>query len=789
MMKYFLTILLACLMLVACGSSEEQAKARYDKATALLEEGKLEEARIEVKNAIKADPELAEAYLLLAKIAVADQNWQGAFANFTRTVELAPDLIEARLGLGQMYLLSGELEKAEAEARVVLENEPDNVDGHLLRATILLQRDDLEGAKRIFSTVLAENPGNTDAVLGLVRLDDMRGDLAGARSRLDEALKDNPESNVLLFRAATLAAQAGDLEMAEARFNQLMELVENKSPLRLQVAKLHEQAGDLDKAEKEMALLVEDNPEVVEYRLGLVGLYLRKGDPQKAEEVLVRAPQTEEPDIRLSLALAEVSMQQGEVERAKAVLRAVADEQADHPLSVRALLGLGNILGTEGDVAQALAVFEEAVERDPSPEVLFQRGKARLVMQDFEGALADLRVVAAKVPENHEARLLLAQALLAQDNSLLAMEELHSILLDDPGFSPARNLLIAYHVRHGQWDMAAEEMDVLLEREPESALLRVSRGDVEVARGDAGAAREYYLQAMDLPDGKVPALLKLGDLANADKDMAAALDYFDQALAENPKSYAAIERKALTLMAAERKDEATAFGDEVLGRMPEDPVVLEIFGRVAMSMGDSELAESRFRKAGELAPDWLVPYRRLIGVYLAADEVDKVMAECRATLEKNPDALVEAFLLGQLLQTQGENQEAEDVYVALLGKHPDFLPAVNNLAYLIAETTDDKARLGEALELAKRAAVDDAPEALDTLGWVYHRLGDQELAIQNLGKALEANPDNPTIAFHLAVAQADAGNKAEAKRIAEKTLADGKDFPERAQLEELLGTL
>ncbi len=791
MMKRFLIIcvLPICLLLAACGSSEEQAKSHYEKAAQLFEAGNTDEARIEAKNAVKADPEFAEAYLLLAKVSVAAQDWRGAFANFNRAAELNPNLVEARLGRGQIYLLSRQPDQAETEAQAVLELEPDNVDAHLLKAAILLQTEDLEGAERIFTSIQAEHPENTDAILGLVRVDEMKGNTAAATMRLDKAIAENPGSNVLLLKAAGMAEAAGNLDTAEARYLQLMNVVPNKAPVRLQLAKLHQRAGDLERAEKEMTQLVEENPDVPDYRLGLTGLLVQRKEFARAEEVLLSAPETDEPDIRFDLALAEVYMQQGETDRAKAKLRAVADERSDHPLSVKALVALGTVLAQEGDLNQALSVFEEAAERDPSPEVLFNRGKVKLAMQDYEGAMADLRVVTTELPDHLEARLLLAQSLLAQDNTLLAIEELHGILQSDPDFLPARNLLIAYYMRHGQWDMAADELDQMLDRDPESAELYVARGDVEMARGDVAAARKYYLQAKDLPDGEVPALLKLGDTANAEKDTDQALAYFEQALAENPKVYAGIERKALTLLGAERGDEAAAFGDEVLASMPDDPVVLEIFGRVAMGMDDPALAESRFRKASELAPDWLLPYRRLIGIYLASDETDKVIAQCRTTLEKNPDSLVEAFLLGQLLQVKGENQEAEDVYVSLLGKHPDFLPAANNLAYLIAETTDDPVRLEEALALAKKAAAEETPEALDTLGWVYYRLGDMELAVQNFRKALEGNPDNGTIVYHLALILSETGNKAEAKRIGQKALDKEGEFPERGELEELVNGL
>ena len=116
-------------------------------------------------------------------------------------------------------------------------------------------------------------------------------------------------------------------------------------------------------------------------------------------------------------------------------------------------------------------------------------------------------------------------------------------------------------------------------------------------------------------------------------------------------------------------------------------------------------------------------------------------------LAKNPEAYVEEFMLGQIYQMKGDNDAAVQAYESVLKKQPKFLPAANNLAYLLAETSTDEATLNRALELAKLAAEKENPEALDTLGWLYHLLGNREQSIETLNKAYEKIPDNKTVAY------------------------------------------
>ena len=66
--------------------------------------------------------------------------------------------------------------------------------------------------------------------------------------------------------------------------------------------------------------------------------------------------------------------------------------------------------------------------------------------------------------------------------------------------------------------------------------------------------------------------------------------------------------------------------------------------------------------------------------------------------------------------------------------------------------------------LAHRLTPDDY-RVLDTLGWVYVKLGMYDQAVRKLTKSLENSPDNPTILYHLGVAYYKSGafDQAEAK--------------------------
>jgi Flp pilus assembly protein TadD len=73
---------------------------------------------------------------------------------------------------------------------------------------------------------------------------------------------------------------------------------------------------------------------------------------------------------------------------------------------------------------------------------------------------------------------------------------------------------------------------------------------------------------------------------------------------------------------------------------------------------------------------------------------------------------------------------------------------LNYLGYMLA---DKNMRLQEALKLIRKA-VDLEPmngAYLDSLGWAYFKLGDYELAEQNLRQAVDRDQSDPTVHEHL----------------------------------------
>lgn len=122
---------------------------------------------------------------------------------------------------------------------------------------------------------------------------------------------------------------------------------------------------------------------------------------------------------------------------------------------------------------------------------------------------------------------------------------------------------------------------------------------------------------------------------------------------------------------------------------------------------------------------------------------------------------------------------------------PDFILAVNNLAFLVAEQGGSDKEMDEALKMAQKAVdrFPDEPNIVDTLGWIYYRRGEYEKAYGQFQKLLEKEVDNPVLNYHLGMVLYKQGRRVEAREYLEKALKRPARYVDREKIEEVLREL
>jgi tetratricopeptide (TPR) repeat protein len=129
----------------------------------------------------------------------------------------------------------------------------------------------------------------------------------------------------------------------------------------------------------------------------------------------------------------------------------------------------------------------------------------------------------------------------------------------------------------------------------------------------------------------------------------------------------------------------------------------------------------------------------------AEDALNKASA---ITTAKKEDRIYLLFLRGALAERQKHVEAAEDLFRQALDLDPSNAMVLNYLGYMLA---DKGAKLPEALKMIRKAVEQEPMNGayLDSLGWAYFKMGQYELAEENLRQAVERDQTDPTVHEHL----------------------------------------
>ena len=412
------------------------------------------------------------------------------------------------------------------------------------------------------------------------------------------------------------------------------------------------------------------------------------------------------------------------------------------PGSAQALQTLTSLLVNARRIEEAEPFLAKLMAADAAAAARAFLQMARFLSGNPDKA-ANLRLVQrlasahARLPEAHFA---LAQAAYAANDETLALEQVRRASELRPEWENAA-LFEAQVLLRSQPDAAAARLAAFLEKHPESREVRLNYARVLVgAKRYADARAEFGRLLAAYPDDQ-GVIYAVGLLAVQLKDFDSAEANLKRLLELNYRDPNAV-RYTLGQIAEERKNYGAA---------------QEWYAQV--TRGEHFLA-SRLRYAQTLARqgrlDDARSYLRGVGEAASAQKTQLTIAEAQLLRDANQHN--EAFsLLGKALEVQpeqpdllydfaltAEKLERFDVLEANLKKliqvKPDYAHAYNALGYSFAERNT---RLDEARGLIEHA-LELAPEdsfIIDSMGWLYYRMGDLAKAAEYLNRAWQGRPD------------------------------------------------
>jgi predicted Zn-dependent protease len=570
------------------------------------------------------------------------------------------------------------------------------------------------------------------------------------------------------FLMAKVAADEGRFDEALSRIDRVIAKVPDNPVLRYERAMMLIDAGQVDRAENELRAVLVRTPDFFDANRVLGRILLDRGttDRARVEEALkyLQAAFKSYPDdLTTGMAVAHILNQLGRIPEAERVLAGMVERSPDQ----RALnYQYAQVLTKLGRGSESKQYLERAVAVDPTfgPAVLQLLEMYQQENEWGKGA-ALLQPLIEEDPLNLEMQRQQAFFYLRAGDSRNARDRFRALVQADP--KDARSTFYLAEALNDLEEFA--EAEVLFRK-----LLAADANDSDVLASfaislagqkkwdDATKAFQQLLTVGDLPEhlGAL-ARTQLAFIDFQKQNYAAALEMAKSILVfrDRPNTQA-INLAVESLKKQDKFAEAPALLEPLVQKFPDDPFVNARYIEALMR------SDQKGKAAQHAALQTKKGTRNAIAAaeaYVQAGDNPAAVALMKAAIGAKPEDLDLQFQLGSLYERGGDQKAAEEAFLALLKKNPDHAPSLNYLGYMWAESGKN---LEQAHEMLVRAVGKEPRNGayVDSLGWVYFRLENLELAEKYLTDAVTLMPGDATVHEHLGDVLAKRGDMERALR-------------------------
>ena len=572
-----------------------------------------------------------------------------------------------------------------------------------------------------------------------------------------------------------MVSMYGRSDYATKAIDEYREAIENdpgSDYLNAGLAELYAKTGRIRDAVLEAQDILKRDGNNLEARRLLGRIYLRSlGDMQagtQSQEILKLAIDQYEQIVKLDpksvedhLLLGRLYRLNNELLKSENEFKAAVKIQPD---SEEAVTTLAYLYNEEGDSAHALEVLNTVPEKARTAKLYSALGYTYEQEKEYKQAVEAYRKSTELDHDNLDAVRGLAQNLMNDGQTEAALEQYKAIVDADPSDAQTYMRIAEIDRRNGKFDQAMEALKKANSVVPDSLEVQYNMAVIDEAQG------KYDEAIQILNDLLTKTEHTEGDYSTSDKNNRAVfLERLGTIYREAGKTQLADQtfRKMLdlgddnavrgyqqlieTYRDNKQWQQATTVADEAAKKFPDDRGLQMVAASQQADMGNPQPAIVRVKGLLKGNADDREVYIALAQMYSRIKDWDNAEESINKAIElssKPEDKEYAWFVAGSIYERQKKYDKAEESFHKVLADDPKDAMTLNYLGYMLA---DRGTRLDEALGYIRRAVALDPQNGayLDSLGWVYYKMGNYELAEENLRRASERMGDDPTIHDHL----------------------------------------
>lgn len=351
----------------------------------------------------------------------------------------------------------------------------------------------------------------------------------------------------------------------------------------------------------------------------------------------------------------------------------------------------------------------------------------------------------------------------------LALESAGVAIGLKPGFIDAEMIKAKALVKLGRIDQALKEFELVVKKSPEHQAMRLSFARMLVEAKFFERARRQFEMLHKMAPTDADLLYTLGLLSIESQRVDDAAEYFGKLVILGKKPNDASYYLGRISAMREKYGEAIEWYQRVKRGSYRQDAQIRISQMLA-NQGDIEAARQHLQTLRR-GSDYALSVRayqaegEILGTAKMYHQALAVYDEALALIPDNTDLLYARALTAEKV---GRIDILERDIKSILVREPDNAHALNAIGYSLADKTT---RYEEALEYILRAVALSPEEGaiIDSLGWIYYRLGQYDNALEQLRHAASLLPD-AEISAHFGEVLWVSGQRKEAEKVWQRAL-------------------
>lgn len=423
---------------------------------------------------------------------------------------------------------------------------------------------------------------------------------------------------------------------------------------------------------------------------------------------------------------------------------------------------------------EAISIYEKLIELvGPDWNLLVRIGELYEKTGNLDLALESIERLLKIDPSNTQIKLLLADFNQRAGNSDKALQIINDLLELTPNDIAIREKKALLLVGMEEWEKASAEFNYIIEDSTVNleAKINIAASYYEKSLNDSSllpiAKNLFEKIDKDTLDWQVK--MYLGAIAFSDGNDSLAINNFKYVTENANWNVQAWIRLGGLLYDNGKYEEAEKILSEAVESFPQDFAINFILGLSLVQLEKQSQAEKYLAKAVELNPNDVNALSAYGYTLSQLKKNDEAIRYIKHALVINPDDVNLIGTLGLIYNSIEMHTESDSAYERALQLDPENSLINNNYSYALAVRGE---QLDRALEMVKKAVAADSLNSsyLDTMGWVYFKIGEYEHAKKYLEKAIQVGGESAVMLDHLGDVEFKLGNSLKAVELWKKAL-------------------